>query len=266
MNYLFDKEFDPDVVRKHCNGIRKMRKPAHQLDACRTLGKQLRLSTDGEVLGTGLPPAKAEEGLQVFHEFANLYAELHDHSRAEIHGIAAIVYSLPASQIEVARWRALKAKYTAAPYRFLINPSYLVGGRGVVLDDDLKATAPLEPYMDKPRYVLEPYWSDIVKVLETQEVCNLYRRGGVSREGQPPRYFFVHQPAITLLGTNDTKDGPLYDLRPCRSLMCPGAHLEKVKRCSRCGQAAYCSRTCQKEHWPLHKPLCKAINETQPKA
>ncbi|KAK7685948.1 hypothetical protein QCA50_010758 [Cerrena zonata] len=26
--------------------------------------------------------------------------------------------------------------------------------------------------------------------------------------------------------------------------------------CSACGETAYCSPTCQKEHWPTHKPIC----------
>ncbi|CAI5518245.1 unnamed protein product [Closterium sp. Naga37s-1] len=38
-----------------------------------------------------------------------------------------------------------------------------------------------------------------------------------------------------------------------------GAGLQ-LKLCSRCGKAAYCSRECQKAHWPLHKITC------QPKA
>ena len=32
---------------------------------------------------------------------------------------------------------------------------------------------------------------------------------------------------------------------------------EKMKRCSRCGRAAYCSPLCQRRHWPMHKRECK---------
>ena len=32
---------------------------------------------------------------------------------------------------------------------------------------------------------------------------------------------------------------------------------EKMKRCSRCGRAAYCSPLCQRLHWPMHKRECK---------
>lgn len=32
---------------------------------------------------------------------------------------------------------------------------------------------------------------------------------------------------------------------------------EKMKRCARCGSAAYCSSACQHRHWPEHKRECK---------
>ncbi|CAI5965797.1 unnamed protein product [Closterium sp. NIES-65] len=55
-----------------------------------------------------------------------------------------------------------------------------------------------------------------------------------------------------------SKEGP----RGCASPRCSkveGAGVQ-LKLCSRCGKAAYCSRECQKAHWPLHKLTC------QPKA
>lgn len=36
---------------------------------------------------------------------------------------------------------------------------------------------------------------------------------------------------------------------------------ERLKRCSRCLQATYCSTQCQKKHWKLHKPQC--VNVTK---
>jgi len=35
--------------------------------------------------------------------------------------------------------------------------------------------------------------------------------------------------------------------------------MSKLKRCSRCGFAAYCNAECQKAHWPLHKQTCRAL-------
>ena len=30
----------------------------------------------------------------------------------------------------------------------------------------------------------------------------------------------------------------------------------KWKKCSRCKNIRYCSKTCQKKHWPEHKVIC----------
>jgi len=32
-----------------------------------------------------------------------------------------------------------------------------------------------------------------------------------------------------------------------------------LKECSRCRQVVYCSRACQKDHWPIHKLACKEL-------
>ena len=198
----------------------------------------------------------------MFQEFANLYAELNNYLRKDIYVIATVYYSLLATLAEVAQWQYLKSKFTAAPYCFTIDASYVVGSKGTHLDDQLRPIAPMETYVNKPGYILEPYWSDIVQVLETEPVCPLHDHGGVSKEGHPPRYFFADRPHIELLGTSDPQNRPLFDFRPCRSLLCPGAHVDKVRKCSRCGQAACCSKQCQKAHWPLHKPHCKAANRS----
>ncbi len=51
------------------------------------------------------------------------------------------------------------------------------------------------------------------------------------------------------------------EVRPCCSL-CHGCGkfecLNNMSNCSGCGSAMYCSRTCQKRAWPVHKPFCKA--------
>ena len=37
---------------------------------------------------------------------------------------------------------------------------------------------------------------------------------------------------------------------------------EKLKKCSGCGNVAYCSIKCQRQHWPAHKNHCKAWKVT----
>ena len=36
------------------------------------------------------------------------------------------------------------------------------------------------------------------------------------------------------------------------------ANKEPFKKCAKCRCAAYCSKECQKEHWPVHKTVCKS--------
>jgi hypothetical protein len=37
----------------------------------------------------------------------------------------------------------------------------------------------------------------------------------------------------------------------------------KACRCSGCHLATYCQHSCQKQHWGLHKPVCKAVQQRQ---
>lgn len=38
-----------------------------------------------------------------------------------------------------------------------------------------------------------------------------------------------------------------------------GKDSDKFKVCSRCRSVSYCSQTCQKTHWKVHKPDCKPV-------
>ncbi|KAJ7167662.1 hypothetical protein C8R46DRAFT_1034310 [Mycena filopes] len=35
-----------------------------------------------------------------------------------------------------------------------------------------------------------------------------------------------------------------------------------LSRCGRCKRSAYCSKECQVKHWPMHKPWCKKVEES----
>ncbi|TRY90639.1 hypothetical protein DNTS_003701 [Danionella cerebrum] len=41
----------------------------------------------------------------------------------------------------------------------------------------------------------------------------------------------------------------------------PSSDEEKLKRCTRCYRVGYCNQTCQKNHWPSHKNLCRITVE-----
>jgi len=42
---------------------------------------------------------------------------------------------------------------------------------------------------------------------------------------------------------------------------CEKRSAEKMKYCSSCRSAYYCSRNCQKKHWKIHKPNCIKVDE-----
>ena len=48
------------------------------------------------------------------------------------------------------------------------------------------------------------------------------------------------------------RDGT-HDLKFCESCKRPQMQMRK---CSGCLWARYCSKNCQKQHWPCHKPVC----------
>ena len=112
-------------------------------------------------------------------------------------------------------------------------------------------------------YILEPYWSDIVAVLDTEDICPVRDGFSVVKQpalvsGQPHRYIIRAVLQAEVRGTTDANARPLLDYRFCRSLTCPDLQVNRMRKCSKCKQAAYCSPECQKAHWPLHKRQCVA--------
>ena len=55
------------------------------------------------------------------------------------------------------------------------------------------------------------------------------------------------------------KRGAMCSLPSCGARAWPDG--EKLKRCRRCRLARYCSEAHQREHWPTHRPLCRAADD-----
>jgi hypothetical protein len=51
--------------------------------------------------------------------------------------------------------------------------------------------------------------------------------------------------------------------RKCTTCGAQKSDTVKLQKCSKCTSARYCSRTCQKEDWPVHKPRCNEIAARQ---
>ncbi|WIA38952.1 hypothetical protein OEZ86_005104 [Tetradesmus obliquus] len=43
--------------------------------------------------------------------------------------------------------------------------------------------------------------------------------------------------------------------------LCKVCSKERASKCTACGQAAYCSKDCQRQDWPSHKALCKQLRQ-----
>ncbi|CAI5709913.1 unnamed protein product [Peronospora effusa] len=58
--------------------------------------------------------------------------------------------------------------------------------------------------------------------------------------------------------THPSEDDTMFWFKEMKGKTCDQCHTpcEKLSRCARCRDAAYCSRDCQKAAWSLHKRLC----------
>lgn len=216
-------------------------------------------------MSIGMVCEHADTALQVCQEFVTLHADVSNLHRSNFGVTAMALYGQPATQAHVAHYTHLKAKFSAVPYRFELyaHLNTLIDNRLVELNDQLEAASlvihdDMDHHLHTPAgYILEPYWSDILSVLKTQDVCPVRDSGYIVKSGQLPRYILNAGLLVEVKGTTNASDGPLLDYRPCRNLTCPGFQVNKIRKCSRCKQAAYCSAEGQKAHWPLHKQRCQ---------
>lgn len=55
--------------------------------------------------------------------------------------------------------------------------------------------------------------------------------------------------------TESVESIKIFETRKCAGPECQKN--ENLKKCSRCENVSYCSKECQRSHWPTHKPDCK---------
>ncbi len=44
----------------------------------------------------------------------------------------------------------------------------------------------------------------------------------------------------------------------CHNMAAPAEDMLRLVKCAACGVAKYCSKACQKAHWPAHKAACES--------
>jgi hypothetical protein len=100
---------------------------------------------------------------------------------------------------------------------------------------------------------------------------SVFFRRGVRRVSEATTAALLHSPAVGTYLQQLTAAGVALSTLPtataCNNPRCSslsGASEQqsvsgKDSRCSGCHLAFYCQRSCQKQHWDVHKPVCKAV-------
>ena len=75
---------------------------------------------------------------------------------------------------------------------------------------------------------------------------------------------FGYEPDVSEMWSNEVLlEIPLHIQLQARDETCQACGIHKYERsvqaCARCRCVKYCSRFCQVQHWPLHKPVCGKI-------
>ncbi|KAM9445893.1 ubiquitin carboxyl-terminal hydrolase 19 isoform 1-T1 [Clarias gariepinus] len=67
---------------------------------------------------------------------------------------------------------------------------------------------------------------------------------------------------VVLLRVHQRLQVPSIPIAKCAACQKPPlSDDEKLRRCTRCYRVGYCNQTCQKNHWPNHKSLCRPNSE-----
>ncbi len=257
--YMPQRQYDLQQARETFAEVRKMPRK-QQETAIASMKKQYALNIAPPLVGFGVPCQQAGDALELVAAFLDLYCEIKCIARADLNIRACVYYQQPASQADKRQWNIVKSKFAAAPYLMKMTALCLIGSEASELDNRL------QPYRKRSLaggvgYIQEPYWSDIVNILEHADLCPVRKFSGIIKAGEPPRYCWKATADLEIKGTtNPNQKGPVEQIGPCRNLECPTVSPTSLKKCSKCKQAVYCSVTCQKAHWKMvHKRRCTPI-------
>lgn len=251
------RKYDLDEACEKLAQIRNSRNETDRKAAVNAFQKQYAIGTNGVKVTTGVPQDQAEAGLTILEEYAKLHADMLSVSRRRLDVTASVYFDQNPTDNDRNRWKTLRQLFSSSS--MTVFPGTLIGTQMHILDHELRVFHAYS--VAGVGFVPQPYWNDIVKVLETHDVCPVHNFSGVVKKGDTYCWRDTHD--ITLKGTSHPakEKGVVYQLGPCRNLSCSSNSDVSCRKCSRCKEAIYCSEQCQRVHWKLvHKKLCKAVS------
>lgn len=99
--------------------------------------------------------------------------------------------------------------------------------------------------------------------VKADKKCNVIINADVSKQSEANSIIFVNcskkcmKATIQILGSSAESTNESIDSGKCCGYCNTFSPIEKFRVCSRCKKIHYCSRECQKAHWPFHKRHCE---------
>lgn len=120
--------------------------------------------------------------------------------------------------------------------------------------------------------IMKPYWDCLIRTLSDRVPSSLKRKMFTSDHTQGIDLSLTESLAVRLVenvcysrsGNGAThlaliiQVGELIDqlIHTCENCGIKGREMKKCDRCKHVSATRYCSRNCQREAWPVHKPDC----------
>lgn len=158
-------------------------------------------------------------------------------------------------------WRHARSAICARRWITRLDAILTTDSGYVELDlDTLTPLGPLRRQRDECRiaYMIdEVRFRDLQKSLESKSVQTLGLHGEVYKSGTKLLLVDKSAEIIRAHGPCDSTyhERINFNVAECNNLSCESIEILCILRCP-CKQVRYCSASCQRQHWPIHKQFC----------